>query len=342
MKMKNSFGKVFRLLAVAMLPMMAACTENLELEETPQSESSEYMSFAIQDDGENWTRTATTRGAQATAASLTAGFGVSASVYPSAGTYTAYGCGSYFYNIAATPNTATAYFWPTADYEASFYAYYPYNGTNSSALPQPSAANTPGVPTYTYTVPQAVASQVDFMTAQVTDHVCGPQDAVALTFSHRCTDIRFTAYNQQNDALTVTSVSIYGVKYAGTWTSGTSWTLTGSANSSSSYPFTLPMSTTVASEATVDLTGTANHFIMLPQTIAAGTDMIVVTTTEDGDPRTYTYTLPSATTWEMGKSYTYALTLGNGELTVSSVTVVDWQAAASLTGSFSVNGWTAE
>ena len=306
MKMKKNFGSVFRLLAVAMLPMMAACTENLELEGTPQSGSSEYMS---------------------------------ASVYPKAGTYTSYGCGSYFYNIMAMPLNPTAYFWPTDDYEASFYAYYPYG---NSAFTLQSSANQTGAPTYAYTVPQAIASQVDVMTAQVTDHLCGPQDALSLSFGHRCTDIRFTAYNQQNNALTVTSVSVYGVKYSGTWTSGTSWTLTGSANSSSSYPFTLAMNANVASEATVDLTGTANHFIMLPQTIAAGTDLFVITTIEDGDPRTYTYTLPSATTWEMGKSYTYAMTLGNGNLTVSSVTVVDWQAVTPLSGTFSVNNWAAQ
>lgn len=339
MKMKKNFGSVFRLLAVAMLPMMAACTENLELEGTPQSESSEYMSFAIQDDGENWTRTAITRGAQATTGSLSAGFGVSASVYPKAGTYTSYGCGSYFYNIMAMPLSPTAYFWPTDDYEASFYAYYPYG---NSAFTLQSSANQTGAPTYAYTVPQAIASQVDVMTAQITDHLCGPQDALSLSFGHRCTDIRFTAYNQQNDALTITSVSVYGVKYSGTWTSGTSWTLTGSVNSSSSYPFILAMNANVASEATVDLTGTANHFIMLPQTIAAGTDLFVITTIEDGDPRTYTYTLPSATTWEMGKSYTYAMTLGNGNLTVSSVTVVDWQAVTPLSGTFSVNNWAAQ
>ena len=180
------------------------------------------------------------------------------------------------------------------------------------------------------------------MTTQVVDRLANNHTAVPLTFSHRCTDIRFTAYNQQNDALTITSVSVYGVKYSGTWTSGTSWTLTGSANSSSSYPFTLAMNANVTSEATVDLTGTANHFIMLPQTIAAGTDLFVITTIEDGDPRTYTYTLPSATTWEMGKSYTYAMTLGNGNLTVSSVTVVDWQAVTPLSGTFSVNNWAAQ
>ena len=63
---------------------------------------------------------------------------------------------------------------------------------------------------------------------------------------------------------------------------------------------------------------------------------------EDSEERTYTYTLPSIATWEMGKTYTYALTLGNGSLTISSVSVVDWQAVIPITGSFSVNNWTAQ
>ena len=330
---------IINLLPVALCSLiftMTGCSEDADSVLARDYQSSERVSFCISDIEDV---PATTRGAQATLSSLDAGFGVSCSVYPSSGTYASYPCGSYFYKVQAFPNVATDYYWPETDSKMAFYAYYPYGNSNFTVQ---SAATANGAPTYAYTVPEAIASQVDVMTTQVVDRLASNYTAVPLTFSHRCTDIRFTAYNQQNDALTITSVSVYGVKYSGTWTSGTSWTLTGSANSSSSYPFTLAMNANVTSEATVDLTGTANHFIMLPQTIAAGTDLFVITTIEDGDPRTYTYTLPSATTWEMGKSYTYAMTLGNGNLTVSSVTVVDWQAVTPLNGTFSVNNWAAQ
>ena len=103
------------------------------------------------------------------------------------------------------------------------------------------------------------------------------------------------------------------------------------------------MTTNVASEATVDLTGATNHFMMLPQTIAAGTDLFVISTTEDGDERTYIYTVPSGGfTWEMGKTYTYTLVLGNGNLSISAVSVENWDAVGFLTGMFSADDWTAQ
>ena len=218
---------------------------------------------------------ATTRGAQATLSSLDAGFGVSCSVYPSSGTYTSYPCGSYFYKVQAFPGVATDYYWPETDSKMAFYAYYPYNNSNFTVQ---SAATANGSPTYAYTVSEAIASQVDVMTTQVVDRLASNHTAVPLTFSHRCTDIRFTAYNQQSDPLTVKSVAIYGVQYSGTYTNGTSWSLSGSRNSSSSHPFLLSLNTAVASKATVDLTGTTNHFIMLPQTVPNGTDFLVIKT----------------------------------------------------------------
>ena len=314
------------------LGMMVSCTEDLEVEA-----GTNPIIFTIDSDGLD-ERSGTTRGTQIT--SIT-NFGVSASIYEkdAVGGYTSAGCGSYFYNQSATNGSPMSYYWPSADYKISFFAYCPYG---SSDFTLQSAADSNGSPTYTYTVPESVASQIDVMTVQCTDMACGPHSAVALSFAHRCVDIRFSAYNQQHEALTVNSVSIYGVKYTGTLT-GSSWDLTGLPNSSSSHPFTLSMTTNVASEATVDLTGATNHFMMLPQTIAAGTDLFVISTTEDGDERTYIYTVPSGGfTWEMGKTYTYTLVLGNGNLTISAVSVENWDAVGFLTGMFSADDWTAQ
>lgn len=297
------------ILLVCML-LMISCTGSDEPVISP-----DVISYQVETEGSH------TRGAQATTSALASGFGVSAAVYPTAGTYTGYGCGSFFYNVSARPNTATGYYWPPADKKASFYAYYPYG---NAALTLQSTANTLGVPTYAYTVPEAVASQVDVMTAQVTDHACGPQDALALTFGHRCSDIRFSVHNQSHLDMTLKSISIYGVKYSGTLT-GNIWTLTGSANSSSSHPFTLTLNRTITAGATVDVTGTSNHFFMIPQTIASGTALFVIKTMEYGAERTYTHTLSSNYTWEAGNAYTYSLTLGDGEMIVyGDVTVSNW------------------
>lgn len=315
--------------------MMISCTEDLG-----EKVKTNPITFTIDSDGLDEV-SGTTRGTQVTSI---INFGVSASIYDkdAAGGYTSAGCGSYFYNQSATNGTPMNYFWPTTDYKVSFFAYYPYNGINTIDLPQLSASNTIGLPIYTYTVPQTVTTQSDFMTAQVTDCLCGPQGTVNLSFGHRCSDIKFLVDNQKSDALTVNSISIYGVKYSGTWTSGTSWSLSGSTNSPLSHPFTLTANINVSSATTADITSTANHFIMLPQTVSAGTDLFVIKTTENGDERTYTYTVPfGGITWEMGKSYTYTIVLNDNDsgLSVSPVSVEDWNTINSLTESFSVRDW---
>ena len=332
--------KLVNLLPVAfcslMLSAFVGCSEDADALISGDNRTSDRVSFWVEDMEDVQ---ATTRGTQATLSALDAGFGVSCSVYPSSGTYTSYPCGSYFYKLQAFPGVETDYYWPETDSKMAFYAYYPYDNSNFTVQ---SAATANGAPTYAYTVPEAIASQVDVMTTRVVDRLASNHTAVPLTFSHRCTDIRFTAYNQQSEALTVTSIAIYGVKYVGTYTSGTSWSLSGSVNSSSSHPFLLSLSTAVASKATVDLTGTTNHFIMLPQTVANGTDFLVIKTQEDGEERTYTYTLDSSYELVMGKSVTFQLTLGNGTLTVSPVSVVDWEPISTVTNGFSVTDWQAQ
>lgn len=278
---------------------------------------------------------ASTRGSVITLSNLMS-FGVSAAIYPAANSYTTAQSGSYFRGIeVSAASGTTTYLWPASDYRLSFYAYAPYGDANVTLA----AASTVGRMQYTYTVPTSIASQIDFMTAESLDNACPSTSPVALTFAHRCTDIRFTAYNQQSDALTVKSIAIYGVKYSGTYTTGTSWSLSGSVNSSSSHPFLLSLNTAVASKATVDLTGTSNHFIMLPQTVANGTDFLVIKTQEDGEERTYTYTLDSNYELIMGRSVTFQLTLGNGALTVNPVSVVDWEPISTVTNGFLIQDW---
>ena len=282
---------------------------------------------------------ATTRGSLTTLANI-GNFGVSAAIYPAAGGYASAKCGSYFRGIEVSAASGTTnYLWPASDYKLSFYAYAPYGNANVTLAD----ANTIGRMQYTYTVPASIASQIDFMTAESLDHACPSASPVSLTFAHRLTDIQFEAYNQQQDVLTVKSISVCGVQFSGTYTTGNSWSLTGSKNNLSSHPFTLALNTNVASGATVNLTGDNNHFLMLPQTVTTGTDFLVVTTQEDGETRTYTYTQPSDFELVMGKSFTFKLTLGNGKMTVQAPTsITDWQPVETVTGGFSIQNWQAQ
>ena len=236
-----------------------------------------------------------TRGTKVTTAGIS-NLGVSASVYPAANTYTSAGCGSYFYKESVSSGTPMSYYWPTSDYKLSFFGYYPYN---NAAFTVQSAADATGVPTYAYTVPSAIGSQQDIMTGQVTDQSGGSSSPVNMTLAHRCSAIHFCITNDRSDAITVNSISIEGVKYTGTL-NGSTWTLGGSVNSSSTNPFTLAYGSSVAAGAKVDITGTSNIFMMLPQTLPSGAKLKVVV---DGEE----FETELTGLWISGTEYTYSL-----------------------------------
>lgn len=266
-----------------------------------------------------------TRGSQLTVPTITS-YGVSCSFYPAANSYTTAACGSYFYNVQIDAiDGNSGHYWPGSDYKVSFFAYAPYGATGLSLV----SKNDIGYPRYTYTIPSAIASQADFITADILNNSGeGTLTPVPLTFYHRCADFRFSVYNQGATSLTVHSIGVYGVKYSGTFCESSSpkWTLTESVNSTSSNPFLLTVGSTVAAGATLDATGTTNHFIMLPQTVASGTQIFDVDATVGGVRQHYYHTLPSNFEIQASKVYTFTLTLGEGLMIVDTSTeVTDWE-----------------
>ena len=254
-------------------------------------------------------KTTVTRGGKVATATIGT-VGISASVYPVANSYTSAGCGSYFYKEAVTSGTPTNYYWPTPDYRISFFGYSPYN---NAAFTVQSAANATGAPTYAYTVPSTISNQLDIMTGQDVDHPGGSSSPVNMTLAHRCSAIHFSITNDRSDAITVNSISIEGVKYTGTL-NGSSWTLGGSVNSSSTNPFTLTYVSSVAAGATVDITGTSNIFMMLPQTLSSDTKLKVVVDDEE-------FETDLSGTWQDGKEYTY--TIAMSEDTAIDLSMID-------------------
>lgn len=248
-----------------------------------------------------------TRGAKVNTASISS-MGVSASVYGSSSSYTSAGCGSYFYKESVSSGTPTRFYWPTSDYKISFFGYYPYN---NAAFTMQSAASATGAPTYAYTVPSTISSQQDIMTGQVTDRLGGSASAVNMTLSHRCAAIRFNITNDRSEAITVNSISIEGVKYTGTL-SGSTWTLGSGVNSSSVNPFTLTCGSSVAAGATIDITGTSNVFMMLPQSLPATAKLKVVVDDEE-------YETELTGTWVAGKTYTYSVVKSANSIDLSMV-----------------------
>ena len=293
--------------------LMAACSQ----EEGP-SENRQMISFSTQVEQPSENDPGKTRGSIVSSAALLPSFGVSAQVYGATEGYATQGLGNYFYNLECQKDKATSQIWPEKSKKMSFFAYAPYDCAGLTI----SAKGTTGVPTYTYTVPENILNQEDFMTAQAVDISCASPTTVTLPFKHRMTDIRFSIKNRSsNYEVTVNKISIIGVKYTGNYK--TSWTLSGDANSLTSHPFTYTFNKAVAAKATVDITGSLYHFIMLPQTVASGTNFIVIETTQSGTTKTYTHKLTSALTLEEGKSYTFNVELGEGDTPITFNATVD-------------------
>ncbi len=97
-------------------------------------------------------------------------------------------------------------------------------------------------------------------------------------------------------------------------------------NSTSVNPFMLTLGTSIAAEATVDVTGTTNHFIMLPQTVPSGTAIFDVDATVSGTRKHYYHTLSTDLTLLAEKSYNFRLTLGEASMLVDEDTdIQDWE-----------------
>lgn len=305
---KRSFYQILMTVVMTLTTgIFTGCTKDLDV-----GMSTNPIMFAIDNDGFNEMKTVT-RGAKVSTVSTV---GVCASVYSSSSSYTSAGCGSFFYNQQVTSGLPTEFFWPTSDYKLSFFGYYP---KGNAAFTLQSTANTTGAPTYAYTVPSAIADQVDVMTCQNVNILGGGSSPVGLTMKHRCAAICFSVTNSRLFAVTLTSVSIEGVKYSGTLNEET-WTLASAVNSSSSNPFTLAYGSSIASGATVDVTGTTNIFLMLPQTIPAGAKVKVSIAGEDP-----LYTNLSGI-WAAGKQYNYNLDIQNNTITIvdENTGVEDW------------------
>lgn len=310
----NRLCRFLFLLSLAM-PVMTACTQEQD-GDSAKAFGDVHVSFSVNDGSYT-----STRAALSVTSSFDAGFGVSCSAYTSS-TYETQPCGSYFHDITALPDVPTIYYWPAADYRLSFFGYFP---KGSSALTV-SDAETTGTPIYTYTVPSDVTQQIDFMTAQRTDMPCSEPKTVNLQFTHRCSDIRFSACNQSGETITVKEVAIYGVKYKGTL-KGDTWTLVNTLNTASQNSFRFSLEKDVDANKTVDLTGETGHFMMLPQSIAANTATVFVRTVEDGSEKTYTHVMETADSWIMGQSYSYKLLIGKG-LSVEVTTDDSWSQKA--------------
>ena len=317
--------KTKMIIATLIVATLSSCDSYMDSNDTPV-QANAYINFQpMEIKAVAAKTTAATRGTQTTKNTITQ-YGVSCAIYPATNTFSSATCGSYWFNqtiIAATGESG--HYWPGNEYRLSFYAYAP---CDNNAL-YPTSKNNIGYPVYSYTVPTAVANQADFITANITDNSGTPTtEPVQLNFNHQCADICFDVYNEGSTNITLHSIAINGVKYSGTFceSNNPKWTLDNTVNSTSVNPFLLSLGKVITAGQTVDVTETTNHFIMLPQTVASGTQIFDVDATVNGTRKHYYHTLASDLTLQAAKSYTFKITLGEGVMKVSEDTdIQDWQ-----------------
>lgn len=314
--MMKSLINMMLLIPTALLHV--SCSYNELVEQEISADKKAYIRFVPVGQG----RYSSTRASRTTIDNLTS-YGVSCSIYDASSTFASSTFGSYFSNLKIDASKGTCeYSWPGERYKVSFFAYAPY-GNDALTV---SDASTLGRPVYIYTVSSDISKQVDFITAEVTD-LSGEatSDPVPLKFNHHLSDLTFSIFNKGYEDITVHSISVLGVKYKGSYSD--TWTLDSDLNSATTNPLTLTITDgTIVGQKTVDVSGTDNHMMLLPQTVPSGTDFIVVNATINGETKDYTYTLTSDYDLEEGKAYHLKISLGLQYISVVTVgEVEDWQ-----------------
>lgn len=227
-------------------------------------------------------------------------FGVSA--YSYTGSWSEDKTPNYFYNATASKSDggytlSSTYYWPGSSYKMKFFAYAPTANTQYVLSGRTHA----GSPTISVTIPSSVNDQKDLLVAKTDELAGNTNTAVALSFNHALTAIRFVCGDDMQVG-TVKSVSLKNVYSKGTYHMGTqSWSNVGTP---ATFPQTLNKSTTgTAGEA---LTTDAQTFMMVPQTLPDGAQLEVVFTDNSSIDHTLTADI-KGTSWPVGKTVTYKI-----------------------------------
>lgn len=200
--------------------------------------------------------------------------------------------------------TDETYYWPGAEHTLQFYAWAPIEGSFSSTPTSPAELK------FGYTVPTDVTAQQDIVVAQ-TPRAGDYKQAVPLSFKHICTAVRFVVGAQMQPG-TIQSISLNGVYNAGTYdmsglseTSAGSWALTGTGN----FKQSLNKAMTGTEGQGEEITLVEGTFMMLPQTLPSGAEVVVEFQDEaTGNLRTLKASIADSE-WPIGKTVTYQLAI---------------------------------
>ena len=240
-------------------------------------------------------------------------FGVSGYYYSGSGNLIAT-TKAEFFNVEATKSNnswtlATPQYWPSAGQVAAFYAYAPYqsSGTGDGIT----LSSDTGAPYIDYVVPTNPENQKDLMFAASRPREWDRGVTAVLQFRHALTCIKFKLGDNFVTGKKIKVIRLKNVIGRGRFTpdyTDPCWTL-GSAHedtmSFSAINLNFEISNANRGKQIVPEDGDANYstFMMIPQTLSANNQLVVVEFDDGGEPLQAQLT----GTWEAGTTVTYTL-----------------------------------
>ena len=229
-------------------------------------------------------------------------FGLFAGIYENDWNEEDYGA-NYIYNVECKKTTdnnyapTNSYYWPGMNQKIRFWGYAPYNHSSLKL----SSLDLKGTPTITYTVPDENENQIDLIAVMADGSKTG-DGTQNLTFNHILTAIQFVTTDDVREG-SIKSISINGAYSKATAQIGSSdW-----YGYSDSKNFSLEFNPHVSVEENNnnhELAVGKNTFLMLPQTLPEGAEIVVEFIDITNTTRTLHASIAN-TQWIAGSVITY-------------------------------------
>lgn len=213
-------------------------------------------------------------------------------------------------------------YWPETA-ALDFFAYAPAGATNCVVSANDISYTAAGGPSFSVNLPATSEGQdgkAEFIYAYVTGKTQAQDVAgVQLDFHHPFATVRF-ALKENNDALTINSISIKDVKTSGTFTHADTpqW-----SNQSNTADFVATIGQYFPQVDAVQAVG--DTYIVLPQAFGNAKLSFVVNYSVDGGSPDELEAEIDMTEWSAGSRYTYIMTIDTYlKVSVTSITINDW------------------
>ncbi|WP_018669276.1 fimbrillin family protein [Bacteroides gallinarum] len=309
-------------LLLAVGSLLASCSKEYD---GPISSSAEReLRFSVSQQGEAGAERAATRAMPVETDDFHESFGVFGYSYPSGSEWTQ-AAPKFMYNIEASREdgtdyaTADTYFVPGEGTDVTFLAYAPYEAEGLT-VPQKEIT---GAPTYAYTVPADVTKQSDLCFAASVTLNGGTEDGtVKLTFAHALTAVSFIEGSEMAQG-TITGISLKGLYGSATYNTGNTETNKWTSFSTPDSEFSQMLNVSVPNSEGKAITTKEQTFMLLPQTLGDGAELVIDYTPQNEEPRTLTASLKGKQ-WQPGDHVTYTIKILDDKLVIESVKVTEW------------------